>query len=103
MPHRRFLDSLLGKQAQKVAWVLRLIEQLDPVPAQYLKKLVGSEGLWEIRAQYGGETFRMIGFADGIRLVLVSGFSKKTEKIPLRDIEVADRRRKDYFERKDHE
>ena len=46
-----FLDSLSGKQAQKVIWVLRLIEELDSVPSQYLKKLAGTEDLWEIRAR----------------------------------------------------
>lgn len=37
-PVEEFLDALTGKQAQKVVWVLRLVEQLDPVPAQYFKK-----------------------------------------------------------------
>lgn len=41
-PVEDFLDSLSSKQAQKVAWVLRLIEAIDSVPAQYLKKLPGT-------------------------------------------------------------
>jgi hypothetical protein len=36
-PVEEFLDSLTGKQAQKVLWVLRLIEELDVVPRQYFK------------------------------------------------------------------
>jgi hypothetical protein len=31
-PIKDFLDSLTGKQAQKVLWVLRLIEELDVIP-----------------------------------------------------------------------
>ena len=46
-PIETFLDSLTGKQAQKVLWVLQLIEELDVVPRQYFKKLVDSEGIWE--------------------------------------------------------
>jgi len=38
-PVEKFLDSLPGKQAQKVAWVLKLIEELDFVPVQYFKNL----------------------------------------------------------------
>jgi hypothetical protein len=38
-PIEYFLDSLTGKQAQKVVWVLQLIEELKMPPAQYLKKL----------------------------------------------------------------
>lgn len=99
-PVEEFLDALSGKQAQKVVWVLRLVEELDPVPSQYLKKLVDTDGLWEVRAQHGGDTFRMIGFLDGPRFVLVSGFSKKTEKIPRQELEVAEVRRQDYLSRR---
>jgi hypothetical protein len=34
-PVEEFLDRLPSKDAQKVAWVLRLIEDLDRIPAQY--------------------------------------------------------------------
>ena len=44
-----FLDSLLGKQAQKVVWVLRLIEELEVVPSQYFKKMVNTKDIWEVR------------------------------------------------------
>jgi hypothetical protein len=37
-PIEEFLDSLTGKQAQKVLWVLRLVEELEVVPRQYFKK-----------------------------------------------------------------
>jgi len=40
-----FLDSLPAKTAQKVVWVLQLIEELDTVPATYLKKLDGTDDL----------------------------------------------------------
>jgi DNA-binding XRE family transcriptional regulator len=41
-PVEEFLDSLSGKQAQKVVWVLRLVEELETIPRQYFKKLTGS-------------------------------------------------------------
>jgi phage-related protein len=99
-PVEEFLDALSGKQAQKVVWVLRLVEQLDPVPAQYFKKLVDSEGLWEVRAQHGGDTFRLIGFFDGPRFLVASGFAKKTEKTPRQELEVAEARRQDFLSRR---
>ena len=34
-PVQEFLDSLPGKAAQKVTWVLNLIEDLDVVPSTY--------------------------------------------------------------------
>lgn len=95
-----FLDSLPDKDGQKVAWVLRLVERLDRVPEQHLKKLVGTEDLWEIRAQAGGNSYRLLGFFDGPSLlILTGGFSKKQQKTPRREIEIAQQRRSDYFER----
>jgi hypothetical protein len=54
-PVEEFLESLNPSHRKKVAWVLRLVEELDIVPQQYLKKLVGSESLWEIRSQIRGK------------------------------------------------
>lgn len=101
-PAREFLDSLTAKQAQKVAWVLKLVEELDFVPVQYLKKLGGTEEIWEIRAQHGGDAFRVLGFFDPPdALVLTNGFAKKSEKTPRREIEIAEARRSEYLKRKD--
>jgi phage-related protein len=100
-PVEELLDGLSGKQAQKVVWVLRLIEELETVPSQYLKKLPGTEDLWEVRVQHGGDTFRLIGFFEGRRLlVLTSGFAKKTERIPRQEIALAEKRRQDYQSRR---
>lgn len=100
-PIEEFLDSLTGKQAQKVLWVLRLIEELDIVPRQYFKKLVDSEGIWEVRIQFGSDFFRILGFfASGVLLVLTNGFAKKTRKTPPQEIELAIRRKKEYLARR---
>ncbi len=48
-PVTEFLDSLPSKVAQKVAWVLKLIQELDTVPIQYLKKLTATDEIWECR------------------------------------------------------
>ncbi|TSA20832.1 type II toxin-antitoxin system RelE/ParE family toxin [bacterium] len=100
-PVEEFLDSLSDQHAQKVAWVLRLVERLDRVPEQYLKKLVGTDQLWEIRAQAGGKSYRLLGFFDGpVLLILTSGFLKKQRKTPRQEVELAQRRRTEYLQRK---
>lgn len=100
-PVEEFLDSLTGKQAQKVVWVLQLIEELDHVPKQYLKKLVNTEDIWEVRVQFGGNIFRLLGFFDGEELlVLTSGFAKKTQKTPRQEIATAENRKRDYLNRR---
>ena len=100
-PVEDFLDSLSGKQAQKVIWVLRLVEELDVVPRQYLKKLVNTDDIWEVRVQFGGNIFRLLGFFDGTALmILTNGFAKKSQKTPRQDIELATRRKNEYLSRK---
>ena len=100
-PVAEFLDSLQSKQAQKVAWVLQLLEELDVVPAQYFKKLDGSDEIWEVRVRAGRDTFRILGFLDGSKLVVLNHvFQKKTQKVPLKEIRVAEKRKRDYFTRK---
>ena len=100
-PVEEFLDSLSDQHAKKVAWVLRLVERMDRIPEQYFKKLAGIDYIWEIRAQIAGSSYRFLGFFDGATLlVLTSGFSKKQQKTPIREIELALERRKEYLQRR---
>jgi phage-related protein len=100
-PIEKFLDQLSSKQAQKVTWVLKLIEELDRVPSTYFKKLINTDELWEVRAAVGSNIFRLIGFFDGSDfIVLAHAFQKKTQKTPKQAIKTAEERRKDYFRRK---
>ena len=100
-PVEAFLDSLTGRQAQKVLWVLQLIEELDAVPRQYFKKLIDSEGIWEVRIQFGNDIFRLLGFFDrGALLILTNGFAKKTQKTPPQEIALVIRRKEEYLARR---
>ena len=99
-----FLDSLTGKQAQKVTWVLKLIEDLDRVPVKYLKKLVNTYQIWEVRVDLGRETARLLGFFENnCFFVLAHGFKKKTQKTPRQAIVLAEKRRRAYLRRKNNE
>jgi phage-related protein len=100
-PVEEFLDSLTGQQARKVAWVLELIEELSNVPTNYLKKLVNTDDIWEVRVAAGNNIFRLLGFFDGQKIIVLDhAFQKKTQKTPKRDIKTAEARKSDYFRRK---
>jgi phage-related protein len=99
-PVRGFLNGLPTKAARKVWQVLDLVRTTDMVPPHVLKKLPGTGDLWEVRAQFGGNAYRLLGFFErGHLIVLVSGFVKKTEELPVREIALAQQRRRDYWER----
>ena len=100
-PIQEFLNSLTSKQAQKVTWVLKLVEELELVPQTYFKKLVNTHDLWEVRVQSGNDTFRLLGFLDkGNFVVLTNGFQKKTQKTLQSEINLAESRKRDYLQRK---
>jgi phage-related protein len=100
-PVEEYLLSLTTKQFEKALWVLRVIEEFDRVPAEYFKKLQGTENLWEVRIQFGNDIFRLLGFFDaGKLIILTNGFSKKTQKTPAREIHLAEQRMRDHLKRK---
>ena len=100
-PIEEFLDTLTAKQAQKVAWVLNLVEELNIVPAQYFQKMKNTKGLWEVRVKVGSNIFRFLGFFDGAQfLILAHAFQKKSQKTPKQAIRLAEDRKRDYFRRK---
>ncbi len=101
-PTRDFLDSLPGKAAQKVAWVLNLLEDLEVVPSTYFKKLSGTKEIWECRVQFGSNAHRLFCFfADNDEVVVTHGLLKKSQKIPRSEIQKAEVYRKDFLERRE--
>lgn len=96
-----FLDSLSGKQAQKVSWVLQLIEEMEIIPVKYFKKLVNTDGIWEVRVQVGSNIFRLLGFLEDRQVVILNhAFQKKTQKTPKKEIQIAEARKKDHLRRR---
>jgi len=86
---------------QKVTWVLQLIEDLEVIPAQYFKKLVNTDDLWEVRIQAGNNIFRLLGFLEGKQVVILNNaFQKKTQKTPAKEILIAEARKKEYLKRR---
>ena len=100
-PVEDHLDSLTDAQVTKIAWVLKLIREIDRVPSNYFKKLTNSDDIWEVRVDFGSNTFRLLGFYCGKdMIILTNSFQKKSQKIPKKEIELAEKRKKEYFNRR---
>lgn len=106
-PHffKNYFETFFIKQRQKVKdkiiWTFDLIEDLVQVPETYLKHLEGTDGLYEIRVQQGSDIFRIFCFFDkGNLVVITSGFQKKTQKTPKREIEKALKIKEEYHAEK---
>jgi len=80
-PVENFLDSLSSKEAQKVIWVLQLIEDMEQVSTKYYKQLTNADGIIEVRVQIAKNHFRLLGFEhNGNFVVLTNGFKRKIKK-----------------------
>ena len=75
--------------------------ETDSIQNHLFQKMVNTDDLWEIRIRHNRNIFRLLSFFDDAALVVVaSGFQKKTQKTPPREIKTAEARKKDYFRRK---
>lgn len=97
-PIEEFLNSLSSKEAQKVVWVLQLIEEAHIVSTKFYKYLSGTDDIFEVRVQHGNNHFRLLGFEhNGTFVVLTNAFRKKDQKVPKKEIDLAQERKKEYL------
>ena len=97
----RFFTQQTAKVKEKIIWTLELIEELQRIPEIYLKHITGTDGLYEIRVKVGNNIFRIFCFFDqGNLVVAVNGFQKKDQKTPRREIAMALKIMKEYFNEK---
>jgi phage-related protein len=98
----RFFVRQKSKVRDKIIWTLELIQEIQNVPETYLKHINGTDGLYEIRVQQGSDIFRIFCFFDDKNLVvLTSGFQKKSQKTPKKEINRAIKIKEEYFSEKE--
>ena len=99
-----FEDFLLAqpiKVQDKIYKVIEIIETYERVPTKYLKAIVGAQGLYEARIKLSSNIWRVFCFFDeGKLVILLNGFTKKTQKTPKREIDKAINLMSSYYEDK---
>ena len=96
-----FYSGLDEKSQEKVEYVLYIIRHSEFISGKFFKHLKGTNGLYEIRIQIGNNIYRIFCFFDQVQLVvLLHGVQKKSQKIPKREIEKAERLKLEYFKEK---
>ena len=94
-----FISSLRKEEARKIYYILDMLKVQERVSSKFVKYL--REELYEIRAEYGGNIFRVFFiFDDGNIVILFNGFQKKTQKTPPSEIEKALKIKEEYYESK---
>jgi len=93
------ISSLRKEEARKIYYILDMLKVQERVSSKFVKYL--REELYEIRAEYGGNIFRVFFiFDDGNIVILFNGFQKKTQKTPPSEIEKALKIKEEYYESK---
>ncbi len=96
-----FMNGLDKKSQEKIYYNIRKAQITnDP---ELLKKLMGS--IWEFRTLYNKTYYRLFAFWDKIDgretlIIATHGMVKKTGKIPMTELDKAERIRQQYFDQK---
>ncbi len=98
-----FFEGLKPEVKRKFNWTLKLISTIDRVPAKYFSHMEGTTGIYEIRVEVGSDIYRVFSFLDkGKLVILINGFQKKSQKTPKKEIELAEKLKKQYFDEKEN-
>ena len=87
---------------KKINYSFSMVETQRIVPKKFFRHIDGSDGIYEIRAEYKGNIYRVMCCMDkGSIVVLFQGFQKKTQKTPQKEIKMAEKLKKQYFKEKE--
>ena len=96
-----FIRGLDLKMKAKVVANLNLLEEYGNLAREPLSKEL-DDGIFELRTIEGNNIVRILYFFDKDRIIIATnGFVKKQKKTPPGEIELAKRRRADYYARKE--
>lgn len=97
-----FYNHLHTDVQRKFDWTLELIATTDRVPKKYFQHMEATNGLYEIRVEYGGNIYRAFSFFDEGNLVVVANaFQKKSKKTPKNELTLAKKLKNEYFHDKE--
>ncbi len=107
IPVLEYLLTLAPKLRAKVFSEIELLEKHGrELKEPYVKPIHGEKyrGIFELRVKFASDISRIFYFAFCQKtFVLLYGFSKKTEKTPQRELDMAMKYKKDYERRCDDE
>ena len=96
-PVREWLLELSHEDRKAIGRKIREVEFGWPTGMPLCRSIKGHKGLWEIRTTLlSGRIARVLFCAHEEKMVLLHGFIKKTNKTPVREIEIARERMGDW-------
>ena len=99
VPVKDFIEEQRPKMKAKILRELDLLEEFgNELEGETTKHL--DDGIFELRVKFSSDITRIFFFFHiGKKIILANGFVKKTQKTPVKEIELAKKYRKDYLEK----
>lgn len=100
-PVTDFIDSLPGKMREKIFKSIEILSvKGNSLREPFSKPL--EDGIFELRCKVGSDITRTLYFFYiGKRIIMTNGFTKKTQRTPRNEINLAKARREDYIKREE--
>ena len=94
-----FISSISEVEARKIFYVLDMLKRQERLSTKFIKHI--EDGIFELRAEHGGNIFRVFFIFDGGNIVLLfNGFQKKSQKTPRKEIDKAKKLKNEYYAEK---
>jgi phage-related protein len=81
----------------KIRAYVDILKETGELREPYAKKLKSKNNLYEIRIKYRGAWRIFYAYLGQIEIIILSGFHKKTQKTPLKEINRAIKRLNEYL------
>ncbi|WP_304066100.1 type II toxin-antitoxin system RelE/ParE family toxin [Pedobacter glucosidilyticus] len=89
------------KVQEKIEYVFKIVRTVQNIPKKFLDHMTGTDGLYEIRIEFESNIYRIFCcFDEGNIVILFNGFQKKSQKTPKKEIDLASKLKKEYFNSK---
>ncbi len=96
-----FYVSQKPKIQEKIEYVLKIVKTVKRIPVKFLKHFEGTDGLYEVRIEFESNIYRIFCFFDSDNIVILfNGFQKKSAKTPAKEIELAEKLKREYIKSK---
>ncbi|MDP2681866.1 MAG: type II toxin-antitoxin system RelE/ParE family toxin [Deltaproteobacteria bacterium] len=98
-PTAEFIEALSNEAKVKVFRIIKLLKDYGVLLKEpYTRQVKGK--IRELRIKDNQGAIRILYFTyTGKRFILLHGFVKKTDKTPVREVEVAEKRLNDFIQR----
>lgn len=92
-----FYNTLNPQEQEKFDYVLTALKTQQVISTKWVKCL--GNGLYELRIEYNSNIYRVFFIFDrGNIVILFNGFQKKSQKTPQKEIKIAKKLIKQYYE-----